>query len=493
MDRRRRLSPSRRVAVCAGIGALITGLAACTSLTDGVGSSERSSSSGQGAARPSAAPTSSRPSGSDPAAGCPTQYARPDPKRPRVSLDFVVAGDHSTVRGTENVTFTPDKPIDELIFRLTANTVPSVQQGNKIVVTSAAAGPDGRKYAFTPANADPSTQGGLLRIPFGSTVPAGRTVTAKIAFTLTLGLDSFDRFGRAGAYAYFGSGQPLLAWERGYGWHTEDMINFTAESATSEAMDTTLRVTAPANDTVIASGNPSDPPSKSTGTRVWRAHLDAARDVSVAVGPFAVKDTMVGGVKLRVGGFTAAVRDELMPEFERAITELAKRFGPFPFPSLAVARLPAGGGGIEYPGSILMLDSSRLVAVHETAHQWFYAMVGDSQSQHPWLDEGFAVYSEELVDGVPSHSQDLDAPNDVDRSTQSYGNDSDTYYFTTYDKGGAALEAARQAAGPTKWDAALKCYTAKNAWRIANPDDLRAAIAHLPAAVAVLKKAGALR
>ena len=88
-----------------------------------------------------------------------------------------------------------------------------------------------------------------------------------------------------------------------------------------------------------------------------------------------------------------------MPEFHRAITELAKRFGPFPFPSLSVARLPAQGGGIEYPSSILMLDGSRLVAVHETAHQWFYAMVGDSQALHPWLDEAFAQYAEQLVDG----------------------------------------------------------------------------------------------
>ncbi len=48
-----------------------------------------------------------------------------------------------------------------------------------------------------------------------------------------------------------------------------------------------------------------------------------------------------------------------------------------------------------------MLDSSRLVAVHETAHQWFYAMVGDSQALHAWLDEAFASYAEQLVDADP--------------------------------------------------------------------------------------------
>jgi hypothetical protein len=167
-------------------------------------------------------------------------------------------------------------------------------------------------------------------------------------------------------------------------------------------------------------------------------------------------------------------------------------FGPFPFPSLSVAREPASGGGIEYPSSILMLDGSRLVAVHETAHQWFYAMVGDSQALHPWMDEAFAEYAEQIVDGTPDPASDLNAPGPVDASTESYGQDENDYYFITYNKGSAALEAARQAAGPAKWDAALRCYVAKNAWRIVVPSDLEAAIKAFPAAVSVLQKAGAL-
>ena len=186
------------------------------------------------------------------------------------------------------------------------------------------------------------------------------------------------------------------------------------------------------------------------------------------------------------------MRDALVPEFQRAITELSRRFGPYPFPSLSVARLPAAGGGIEYPSSILMLDGSRLVAVHETAHQWFYAMVGDSQALHPWLDEAFAQYAEQLVDGTGSTRLAGD-PGAVDRSTESYGDDEIDYYCVTYDKGAAALFAARQAAGPAKWDAALRCYVAHNAWRIANPADLQRELATLPAAISVLRRAGALR
>lgn len=409
-----------------------------------------------------------------------------------MTLAFTIAADHATVRGHETVVFRPDQPVTELVFRLTANTAPTVAEGNRIEVTAASADHGAGRYRFTAANAGPQTQGGLLHIPFGTVQPAGTVLTAKIDFTLTLGVGSFDRFGQAGAFAYFGSGEPLLAWERGFGWHTEDMIDFPAESATSEAMDVDLTVTAPAADTVIMSGDPIDPP-RSGATRTWHSQIAAARDVSVAAGPFAVADTTVDGVRLRVGAPDGVTRDALVPEFRRAIVELSRRFGPYPFPSLSVARLPASGGGIEYPSSILMLDGSRLVAVHETAHQWFYAMVGDSQALHPWLDEAFAQYAEELVNGEGPQASALDAPGPVDASTESYGTNMTGYYFTTYDKGSAALFAARRAAGPAKWDAALRCYVAGNAWRIANPVDLRRALERLPAAVAELEKAGALR
>jgi hypothetical protein len=483
----------------AALGALaataLVAVAGCTSSTHGHGPTARSSPPPSTATSSSTPGAGSPPSSGGSGAACPASYIAPDPKRPAVRLQFTVANDLSTVQGTEHVEFTPDLPITELVFRLTANTEPTVQAGNKIVVNSAKADHGGQAPKYDIDGADPSTQGGLLRIPFAARVPAGTTVSADITFTLTVGNGSFDRFGRVGdgaqRYAWFGSAQPLLAWERGHGWHTEPMIQFTAESATSEAMRTDLTVTAPASDTAIMSGDPGDPPA-SNGTKTWHSTVDSARDVSVAVGPFAVSDTTVDGVKLRVGATSNQERDQLVPLFKLAITEHSKRFGPYPFPSLSVARVPAQGGGIEYPSSILMLDGSQLVAVHETAHQWFYAMVGDSQATHAWLDEAFASYAEQLVDNDAPPDSTLNEPGDVDKPTASYGGNEGQYYEITYGKGAAALHAARAAAGADKFDAAIRCYVNANAWRIANPSDLAAALKSLPAAIDVLRKAHAL-
>jgi Peptidase family M1 domain len=481
-----------RVGLAAAGAALV--LAGCTATTSGHGSlgAAPSTPSAPSSTEPS---TPGTPRSSPAAGGCPANYIPPDPRRPKVTLRFTVGADLETVRGSEHVEFTPDLPITELVFRLTANTAPTVAAGNKIVIEKASADHGGGAPQYDADGAAPGTQGGLLRIPFAARIPAGTTVGADITFTVTLGNASFDRFGRVGTgaqrYAWFASAQPLLAWERGYGWHTEPMLQFAAESATSEAMQTDLSVVAPAADTVIMSGDPADPPPGGS-TRTWHSTITAARDVSVAVGPFVVSDSRVNGVMLRVGAPSAAERDRLVPLFRLAMTEHAKRFGPFPFPSLSVARVPAPGGGIEYPSSILMLDSSQVVAVHETAHQWFYAMVGDSQATHAWLDEAFASYAEQLVDDDPPPATTLNMHGNVDAPTASYGRYQGLYYSVTYDKGSAALQAARAAAGPAKFDAAIRCYVNATAWRIANPSDLEAALHNLPAAIAVLRKAHAL-
>ena len=38
---------------------------------------------------------------------------------------------------------------------------------------------------------------------------------------------------------------------------------------------------------------------------------------------------------------------------------------------------------------------------HETAHQWFYSLVGNDQARDPWIDEGLATWAEARVNGAP--------------------------------------------------------------------------------------------
>jgi aminopeptidase N len=245
---------------------------------------------------------------------------------------------------------------------------------------------------------------------------------------------------------------------------------------------------------VLSTGTQDAPRDYGEGGRKrWHAVADRARDVSMVVGPFRTAKATVAGTTVQVGTAPDKAPQRLLTEAERGVRELVARFGPPPFGSINLARLPISGGGIEYPGAIMLLDDSRVVTVHELAHQWFYAMVGNSQARDPWLDEAFATFAEEEIDGTTAATAGaLKLPGKVGDSTMHYGRNGRAYYNTTYGKGAAALIAARDAGPPDKFDAALRCYVNANAWRIAKPADLAAALAGLPASTKVLQDAGAL-
>jgi aminopeptidase N len=120
-------------------------------------------------------------------------------------------------------------------------------------------------------------------------------------------------------------------------------------------------------------------------------------------------------------------------------------------------------------------------------------MVGNSQFRDPWLDEAFASWAETVVDGpeglVDRKALALEGP--VGGSMADYENDR-SYVSLVYGKGGAALLAARDAAGADAFDAAVRCYVNATAWSIATPDDVGTALADLPAAVTPLIAAQAL-
>jgi aminopeptidase N len=297
----------------------------------------------------------------------------------------------------------------------------------------------------------------------------------------------------------------LLAWERGRGWGREPAVGVPAEAAVSEAAQTDVTVNAPAGDQVLMTGVADLPKQLPGGRRGWHAIAASARDVSVSVGRFAADSATIAGVRV-----TAAVAADtvaapapdtdvtpahLLAETRRSMTALAGLYGPFPYPSLVVTALPSlRSGGIEYPGAIMVgPELWHVVVPHETAHQYFYGMVGDDQARDPWLDEAFATYSEARVNGTESrYLPALNGPLPVGRSMQGWGSDGSDYAGTVYAKGAAALLTARQSAGGTPFDQALRCYVRANAWSVATPAALARGLAGLPAATTVLRRAGAL-
>jgi aminopeptidase N len=412
-----------------------------------------------------------------------------------VALDFRLEDDLRTVTGTQTVVLTPDRPTGELVFRLLANTRESASAGNRLVVDDVR-GRDVAAGDYEGAGA--AGPGGLYVVELDDDLEAGESTEVELDFTLSLGTGAFDRLGTDEGVSWWASGAPLLTWEPGLGWARDPFVDVSGETASSPVADVTLRVSAPERLTVLMTGNQEPPSDVVAGRRTWTSAEPVARDVSVAVGEFTTTErTTPGGVRVTVGVLPdpELSADQLADWTIEAITDLEQRLGPFPYGTLTVPLLPDHGGGIEYPSSILMATPARQVLVHEVAHMYFYGMVGNSQFRDPWLDEAFATYAEELLDPPPAPQLErrLNLDGDVGDSMADFADDGTrTYFAVVYGKGGAALRAARDAAGADAFDAAIRCYVDANAWTIATPDDVGAVLADLPAAVAVLARAGAL-
>jgi hypothetical protein len=438
---------------------------------------------------PSATPSPSRSATPSPSASpCPASYALPDPHRPDVALSYVVADDKATVRGHEVVTFTPDLTTDRLVFRLWANEPAARQGGGHSEVTALRV--DGKAATFSVSSA--ST---LVSVPLGRRAPPGHPIVADLTFALTLPHGVNERLGHSGRTAWFGSGFPLLAWERGHGWATEPPTSAFAEAATSEEFRLDLRVDTVPGDVVLGTGR-----TVGRSGRVVHRTAESVRDVVVAVGPFRVAHASAGSIPVSVGVAPGLPDDpvRLAPLHAQAIAAHAGRYGPFGYASLDVAVVPDVHGGIEFPAGIILgaRQDQDATLVHEVAHEWFYGLVGDDQGRDPWLDEAFATYAEALVRGTDSRYESTTVPssgvNRVGAPMTYWEPRTSAYYKSVYVQGAAALLRARRTAGAAAWDRAIRCYVAANAHRIATPADLGRALAGLPAAVAILRRVGAL-
>ena len=467
--------------------ALLLASSGCTSFADTLAAG--------GPPQAASAPSSpGRPPGTE-GASCPAERAAPDPARPVISYDFRLSDDRATVTGTETVAFTPDRATDQLVFRLVPNGPESAEAGSRLVVDDVR-GADVAGTEYRDADAEPP--GGLYVVQLRDDVAAGETTSVELDFTLTLGQGGFDRFGRVPEVSWWASGAPLLAWEPGVGWAEDPFVDLPGETTTSPAADTTVRVSAPEELTVLMTGA-QEPPLPAPGNRrIWTSSEPAARDVSVAAGEFTTAETTTpDGVRITTGVLPDAALEatELAERTSDAVRELAERLGPFPYRTLTVPLLPDYGGGIEYPSSILQATPSQAVLEHEVAHMWFYGMVGNSQFRDPWLDEAFATYAEAVLDPPRREAVEeiLGEDGDVGASmAELEPAGADAYFDVVYGKGGAALLAARDEAGAAAFDAALRCYVRSTAWRIASPRDVAAAFADVPGVLEILVGAGAL-
>ncbi len=141
-----------------------------------------------------------------------------------------------------------------------------------------------------------------------------------------------------------------------------------------------------------------------------RYRMQAARNFVLSISPeYQLFERQVGEVTLLGYAFLydAEIGEAAFEATVEAYALYSELFGPYPHRSLTMVEADFNHG-MEYAGLYYLskgffntYDGSPAsylvaIAVHETAHQWWFGLVGNDQALEPWLDEALCTYSERL-------------------------------------------------------------------------------------------------
>lgn len=308
-------------------------------------------------------------------------------------------------------------------------------------------------------------------------LPAVLAPGASATITLTLSITApriQDRFGIAEGIRMFGNALPVVAQRDRSGWRLPGYSPY-GESFVSSWARFGLTLHHPAAVKISAAGTTVTTPDPSGRTATTTSTIDA-RDTFWAASPDMAEVTgrTRRGTLVRAWSQTeaGADREDALDQAIGALEQLEKRLTAYPYDEydVVVARIEAGGG-MEYPGAVIT-DASTEVTRHETAHQWFYALVGNDQYREPWVDEGVTSFLEyswttpgELAapSCYPARRLAVPSPQTFVTNSMSYWNRHVGQYSFAYDNPVCALREIRKAIGPAKFERTLKAVVQRHA------------------------------
>jgi hypothetical protein len=414
---------------------------------------------GSASSAPSAATTT--------ASACSVAPVLPSPPPDRVSyaLRLRLNRGLSEASGSLRVSFRPAVATDRLVFRLWPNSQFYAARGARLTVADVTAA--GAKVATS--RPDETT------LVVDRAVAAGQEARVAMTWKLRLPLRAGLAL-RGGRSARLVSFFPLLSWD-GNDWTTEPGLRRIDGSWwTSPTADFDVRIVAPRGVRVLASGE------ELAGGR-WRA-LNV-RDFAVAVGRFNVRRTTVR-LPRTVRVLVALERDSpssiqpFVAETVRALRLYAQRYGGYPWTTykLVVTADPRGFFGAALPTVGFVGDNSLVLVPHETAHQWFYSLVGNNQAQDPWLSEGLATWAQTGPQGSLATMLATFIPSEARNRIGEPMSYWDRFGFETLRLGVyvQTVQALASLGEPGAVDCALRLFVVRNAYRTATPPDLLGAL-----------------
>jgi aminopeptidase N len=406
-------------------------------------------------------------------------------------IDLEIPGNFRRLQGREQVLYTnrEDEPLDEIYFRLFPNTA-----GGEATVSALTV--DGQNvepvYEFLDS---------AMRLPLPVALQPGERIEIEMDFEVKVAREM------EGNYGLFGYFDDILALDEFYpvipvyddeGWNVK-VPPPNGDLSYYDASFYLVRVTAPADLTVVASG-----------VEIGREHEGRNQVLTFAAGParsfyIAASDRYV--VISKTLGETvvncyvvAGLEDDrpaiTLQQVRDALKSFGGRWGAYPYTEFDVVSTPMLASGVEYPGMIALATSlyesdSPMVSLestvaHEVGHQWFYNIVGSDQVDEPWLDEALVQYVtgiyyhdtygaraerdwRDWMYGYWSRAGQADIP--IGLPSGSY--EGSQYGPIVYGRGPLFVVALEEKMGRETFDGFLRDYAESNKWGIGTGDEFK--------------------
>lgn len=411
-------------------------------------------------------------------------------------IDVIIDDTLTTLQGQQAIFYTNQEavPLDEIYFRLFPNLAGGSSTVSNLLV-------DGQ-----PVEPLYELRNSALRVPFASPLPPGESLVIQMDFAVTVPNGEGGNYGTFAfledvlALAHF---YPMVAVYDDEGWNVEiaPTIGDVVYADTSFYL---VRVTAPASQTLVASG-----------VEIERTATELEQTVTIVAGPvrdfYLVASESYEVVSRTVGEITvnSYAPADLLDGAEVALNQAAQalesfntRFGPYPFTEFDVVGTTTFALGVEYPGIVAILldlyDQAgqvrgqatpglmESVVAHEVAHQWFYSLVGNDQVDEPWIDEALAQYATILYyqdvygePGASGFSASLERRwAGVNRADIPIGLPVRDYTVAEYSgivygRGPLFIAHLAETMGQEAFDQFLRDYYTSYRWRIATGDDFK--------------------
>jgi len=268
----------------------------------------------------------------------------------------------------------------------------------------------------------------------------------------------------------------------------------------SEVANYSVSVNLPNEYIVASTGSKISEKTIGNGKKVTYT-AEMVRDFAMVVSnKFKIKSKKIKNCEVLYYYYSDDKSDEHLQTGVDAIKTFSELFGEYPYKTYSIVQNDFVHGGMEYP-NLVMINGEieydvdyKNVIVHETAHQWWYGVVGNNEMNNPWLDEALTEFSTILFYDYNknyklSHKEMINKNKEnfslfitvyqdvlgyIDTSMRAC-NEYETepeYTYCIYVKGSLMFESLYQLTGNKNFVKSLKHYYEKNKYKNATPQDL---------------------